>query len=63
MAKEEDNVEEETYGELEQRHPLRRLSEEDQKERAENFNLPGIKALFGVAAGMFSLPQNSSADF
>jgi hypothetical protein len=55
MIREEENVDEEAYGELGSRHPLRRVKEEEQ-ERVEGISLPGIKALFGVAAGMFSYP-------
>jgi len=44
-----DDEDEDGYEDLGQRHPLRRVAEEDCKE--ESLTLPGIKALFGVAGG------------
>ena len=49
MAADEE-MDEEGYGELGHRHPLRRVAEEEGKE-VESVSLPGIKALFGVAGG------------
>jgi hypothetical protein len=43
MGRGEEEHEEEGYGDLGGRHPLRRVSEEDGKD----LHLPGIKALFG----------------
>lgn len=47
----EEELDDEGYGELGHRHPLRRVAEEDGKEIAEHVSLPGIQALFGVAGG------------
>ena len=52
---EDDNVTYENYGDLGRRHPLRRVSEEGQKERPENVTLPSIKALFGPNPGMLTV--------
>ena len=49
-----DDEDEEGYGDLGQKNPLRRV-EEDAKE--ESFSLPGIKALFGVAGGEWCSAQ------
>lgn len=53
MDKQEaEDLNDEPYGDLSSRLPLRRVSEEDSKDRGDGVNLPGIKALFGVAAGI-----------
>ncbi|KAK8864201.1 hypothetical protein IAR55_001447 [Kwoniella newhampshirensis] len=70
MAGDDDpQIDEEGYGELGQKHPLRRLNEEGSVSRdalrersrpTEAINLPGIKSLFGVAADHPSTPSSSS---
>lgn len=49
MGREDED--DEGYGDLGQRHPLRRVAEEDAKESGDRVSLPSIKALFGVAGG------------
>ena len=51
MVKDVEDNDEEVYGDLGPRNPLQRVSEEALKESGGNESLPGIKALFGVAAG------------
>jgi hypothetical protein len=46
MAGDEDDVDDDGYGELGGRHPLRRV---DEGKEDSGVSLPGIKALFGVA--------------
>jgi len=50
-----DDEDEDAYEELGPGHPLRRVAEEDGK--GDSLTLPGIKALFGVAGGMFDGSQ------
>ena len=61
----EEELDEEGYGELGHRHPLRRVAEEDAKEDG-SVSLPGIKSLFGVAGGelavCFPLTRRTSTD-
>ena len=48
-----DEEEDDGYGELGSKHPLRRVSEEKEKELAENVSLPGIQALFGAGQSIY----------
>ena len=58
MAQGDEEMEDGGYGELGNRHPLRRLSEEDKKDGiSETVSLPGIKVLFGVARGERYMPN------
>jgi len=46
MGRGEDDYDEDGYGDLGGKHPLRRVAEEDAHETV---NLPGIQSLFGIA--------------
>ncbi|WVF71700.1 hypothetical protein IAT40_006508 [Kwoniella sp. CBS 6097] len=60
-------IDEEGYGDLGHKHPLRRVQEEDGKgDKAgsqEPVSLPGIKSLFGVAGGDHPTTPSSSSLF
>ncbi|OCF36968.1 hypothetical protein I316_01566 [Kwoniella heveanensis BCC8398] len=68
MGRENDElIDEEGYGDLGHKHPLRRVQEEDVKgDKAgsqEPVSLPGIKSLFGVAGGDHPTTPSSSSLF
>ncbi|WWC89554.1 uncharacterized protein L201_004478 [Kwoniella dendrophila CBS 6074] len=64
MAENEDIVEDEGYGDLGQKHPLRRVKEEpvknDKVSPPDSISLPPIKSLFGVASDHPPTPASSS---
>ncbi|WWC61660.1 uncharacterized protein I303_104244 [Kwoniella dejecticola CBS 10117] len=62
MGEHDENMEDEGYGELGQKHPLRRVQEEESSKEGraappEHISLPPIKSLFGVAG---DTPQSQS---
>ncbi|WVR07235.1 hypothetical protein IAU60_004276 [Kwoniella sp. DSM 27419] len=63
MARDIDDMpDEDGYGDLGHKHPLRRVQEEDHKDGKsshEQVSLPGIKSLFGVASDHSSTPSSS----